>query len=42
LREREHPTLYKSSSILGHDLTAEQFCDKLADAGTLVCEPGEF
>lgn len=40
LRERAHPTVYRSCCILGHDLTLAQFCDVIAAAGVLVCEPG--
>ncbi|MEX2650414.1 MAG: serine hydrolase domain-containing protein [Alphaproteobacteria bacterium] len=42
LRSRVHPTLYKSSSILGQDLTLAEFCDAIAEAGVLATEPGRF
>ena len=34
--------MYKSSCILGHALGLGQFCDAIAKAGVLVCEPGEL
>jgi CubicO group peptidase (beta-lactamase class C family) len=40
LREKQHPTLYRSSCILGHRLNLEEFCDAIAAAGVLTCEPG--
>jgi CubicO group peptidase (beta-lactamase class C family) len=42
LRQRIHPTLYKSSNILGQDLTLAEFCDAIAEAGALATEPGRF
>ena len=42
LRARIHPTVYKSSCILGQDLTLEEFCDVIAEAGALATEPGQF
>ncbi len=42
IRSGFHPTIYKSSSILGQDLTLEEFCDTIAEAGVLATEPGQF
>jgi CubicO group peptidase (beta-lactamase class C family) len=42
LRARVHPNVYKSSCILGQDLTLEEFCDAIAEAGALATEPGQF
>ena len=42
LRARIHPTVYKSSCILGQDLTLEEFCDVIAEAGALATERGQF
>lgn len=40
LPSNKNSTIYKSSCILGHDATLEEFCDIIAEAGVLVCEPG--
>jgi CubicO group peptidase (beta-lactamase class C family) len=42
LRQQIHPDVYRSTAILGADLTLEQFVDTIAKAGVLTCEPGEF
>ena len=42
LRQQLHPDVYRSTAILGADLTLEQFVDTIAQAGVLTCEPGEF
>lgn len=42
LRWQLNPTIYKSSTILGHSTNLAQFCDTIADAGVLVSEPGTF
>ena len=42
LRWKQNSAVYRSSSILGADVTLEEFCNVLANAGVLVCEPGSF
>lgn len=42
IRQKIHPTVYKSSCILGHDINLEKFCEVLAKAGVLVAHPGSF
>ena len=42
LRQNIHPDVYRSTAILGADLTLAQFVDTIAAAGVLTCEPGEF
>eukprot|EP00039_Didymoeca_costata_P030413 m.29419 g.29419 ORF g.29419 m.29419 type:complete len:472 (+) comp8100_c0_seq2:40-1455(+) len=33
---------YTSNTIIGQDATPAEFCDGIAKAGVLTCEPGEF
>mmetsp|Transcript_94671 Transcript_94671/g.167684 ORF Transcript_94671/g.167684 Transcript_94671/m.167684 type:complete len:406 (-) Transcript_94671:78-1295(-) len=40
LRRQRCPTVYTSSCILGHDLSIEEFCEVIADAGVLCTDPG--
>ena len=42
LRQQQNPDVYRSTNILGADCTLAEFCDHIATAGVLVCEPGEF
>lgn len=42
IRQKIHPDVYRSTSILGADLTLQQFVDVIGSAGVLTCEPGEF
>lgn len=42
LRQQLHPDVYRSTAIVGADLTLEQFVETIAEAGVLTCEPGEF
>ena len=42
LRQQLHPQVYRSSSILGADITLQEFVDTIGNAGVLTCEPGEF
>lgn len=42
LRRQQNPDVYRSTNILGADCTLAEFCDHIAAAGVLVCEPGEF
>ena len=42
LRQKIHPDVYRSTNILGADLTLEQFVNTIGEAGVLTCEPGEF
>jgi len=42
LRQKLHPGVYRSSSILGANLSLENFVDIIGKAGVLTCEPGEF
>ncbi|MSP82679.1 MAG: hypothetical protein EXQ94_07055 [Alphaproteobacteria bacterium] len=42
LRTRVHRDVYRSSCILGQDMTVAQFCDAIAEAGVLATEPGQF
>lgn len=42
IRQKINSDVYKSTNILGADLTLEQFVDTIGTAGVLTCEPGEF
>ena len=42
LRQQLNPEVYRSTAIVGADLSLEQFVDTIAEAGVLTCEPGEF
>jgi CubicO group peptidase (beta-lactamase class C family) len=42
LRQKLHPEVYRSSSILGANLSLRDFVDIIGNAGVLTCEPGEF
>ena len=42
LRQKLNPDIYRSTNILGADCDLAAFCDTLAEAGVLACEPGEF
>ena len=42
VRQQLHPEVYRSTSIVGADLTLEEFVDTIGSAGVLTCEPGEF
>eukprot|EP00755_Sulcionema_specki_P034057 Sspe_Gene.20850::Locus_7695_Transcript_1_1_Confidence_1.000_Length_2172::g.20850::m.20850 len=42
LRQQHDPTIYSSASIVGQGVDLERFCDILAEAGVLVCDPGVF
>jgi len=42
VRQRLHPEVYRSTSIVGASLTLEEFVDTIGAAGVLTCEPGEF
>ena len=40
LRGRGCCRFYSSNCIIGQDCTLAEYCDAIADAGVLVCEPG--
>lgn len=42
LRQQLHPEVYRSTCIVGANLTLEKFVDTIGNAGVLTCEPGEF
>ena len=43
LRKQKSPKGYfTSAQIIGQDVTLEEYVDAIAEAGILVCEPGEF
>ena len=42
IRQQLHPEVYRSTCIVGANLTLEQFVDTIGRAGVLTCEPGEF
>eukprot|EP01064_Diplonema_japonicum_P000381 TRINITY_DN10270_c0_g1_i1.p1 TRINITY_DN10270_c0_g1~~TRINITY_DN10270_c0_g1_i1.p1 ORF type:complete len:438 (+),score=83.25 TRINITY_DN10270_c0_g1_i1:34-1347(+) len=42
IRQAVHPEVFNSSCIIGSHLTLAEYCDKIAEAGVLVCEPGNF
>ena len=42
IRQQLHPEVYRSTSIVGANLTLEEFVDTIGEAGVLTCEPGEF
>lgn len=42
LRRRVAPGYYSSLDIVGSDLPLPEWCDAVAEAGVLVCEPGTF
>ena len=42
LRQQINADVYRSTNILGADCSLAEFCDVIAEAGVLVCEPGEF
>lgn len=40
LRKQAGKGYYSSNQIIGQDATLAEYCDAIADAGVLVCEPG--
>ena len=42
IRQELHPGVYRSTCIVGANLTLEEFVDTIGNAGVLTCEPGEF
>lgn len=42
LRRKAGNGFYSSNCIVGQDVSLVDYCDAMAEAGVLVCEPGTF
>ena len=42
LRRKAGKGFYSSNCIVGQDVSLAEYCDAIAEAGVLVCEPGTF